>query len=138
MDKKPEKIHKRTFDIAWGDMDALGHVNNGKFFDYFQQSRIEWLQTLNLDLIHKEGPVVLQVACTYFKPVVYPARLCIHTTVSDFGRSSMMMHHKIYQKETLMAEGQSKIVWIDYKTNKSVALPKQIRQLEDKSTDDES
>ena len=28
-------VHEKTFAIAWGDMDALGHVNNARYFDYF-------------------------------------------------------------------------------------------------------
>lgn len=44
------KVHQRIFSIVWGDMDALGHVNNARYFDYFQEARIEWLATLNIDL----------------------------------------------------------------------------------------
>ena len=29
--------------IRWGDMDALGHVNNTVYFRYMEQARIEWL-----------------------------------------------------------------------------------------------
>ena len=43
-------VHSKNFNIAWGDMDALGHVNNARYFDYFQEARIEWLAGLGLDL----------------------------------------------------------------------------------------
>ncbi|WP_459075898.1 acyl-CoA thioesterase, partial [Legionella pneumophila] len=43
-------IHKKTFDIAWGDMDALGHVNNARYFDYFQEARIDWLRELDIKM----------------------------------------------------------------------------------------
>ena len=29
--------------IRWGDMDAMGHVNNTVYFRYMEQTRIEWL-----------------------------------------------------------------------------------------------
>ena len=45
MTNKKIAVHQKIFDISWGDMDALGHVNNGRYFDYFQQARIEWLCT---------------------------------------------------------------------------------------------
>ena len=41
MTEKKTAMHQRVFTIEWGDMDALGHVNNGRYFDYFQQARID-------------------------------------------------------------------------------------------------
>lgn len=120
-------LHEKTFDIAWGDMDALGHVNNGKYFDYFQEARIEWLQALNFDMKQEQGPVVVHVACSFLKPVVYPATLTIRSSLHDIGRSSLTMAHNLYQGENLVAEGISKVVWVDYQANQSVPLPDEIR-----------
>mgnify|MGYP001014012586 CR=1 FL=1 len=124
-----KKIHKKTFDIAWGDMDALGHVNNARYFDYFQEARIDWLRELDIKMTGQTGPVVIHVACTFLKPIVYPATVTIHSKVHSLGNSSMIMDHDLYQEETLMAQGVSKIVWIDYTQNKSVPLPDIIRNL---------
>lgn len=129
MNNKTHYIHEKTFAIAWGDMDALGHVNNGKYFDYFQEARIEWLRTLSLDMTQQEGPVVVHVAATFLKPIVYPARLTIKSSIHSQGRSSMIMNHDIYQGDTLMSQGSSKVVWIDYIHNKSIPLPEKIRTL---------
>ena len=122
-------VHQRTFTIVWGDMDALGHVNNSRYFDYFQEARIEWLRTINLDMKQTQGPVVVHVACTFLKPVIYPATFTINSSVSHIGRSSMVMDHDLYQGEELMAQGVSKIVWVDYQQNKSIPLPEEIRDL---------
>lgn len=122
-------IHKKTVDIAWGDMDALGHVNNARYFDYFQEARIDWLRELDIKMTGQTGPVVIHVACTFLKPIVYPATVTIHSKAHSLGNSSMIMDHDLYQEETLMAQGVSKIVWIDYTQNKSVPLPDIIRNL---------
>ncbi|MFW2570083.1 MULTISPECIES: acyl-CoA thioesterase [Legionella] len=122
-------VHQKTFAIEWGDMDALGHVNNGRYFDYFQQARIEWLESLSLDMKQQVGPVVIHVACTFLKPIVYPATLTIKSSVHNLGRSSITMDHDLYQGETLMTQGTSKIVWVDYRANKSVPIPDSIRNL---------
>ncbi|HHF7347689.1 TPA: acyl-CoA thioesterase [Legionella feeleii] len=122
-------VHQKTFAIEWGDMDALGHVNNGRYFDYFQQARIEWLESLNLDMKQQVGPVVIHVACTFLKPIVYPATLTIKSSVHNLGRSSITMDHDLYQGETLMTQGTSKIVWVDYRANQSVPIPDSIRNL---------
>lgn len=122
-------VHQKTFDIAWGDMDALGHVNNGKYFDYFQEARIEWLSKMNFSMREKTGPVVIHVACTFLKPLVYPARVNLLTSLHDLGHTSMIMDHDLYLGETLVAQGVSKVVWIDYTQNKAVPLPQAIRDL---------
>ena len=121
-------VHQKTFAIAWGDMDALGHVNNARYFDYFQEARIEWLREVNIYFTEKIGPVVIHVGCTYLKPVVYPATLTIRSCIHSLGNSSMAMDHDLYQNEILMAQGISKIVWVDYTQNKSVPLPEHIRE----------
>ena len=36
-------VHTSVQSIRWGDMDALGHVNNTVYFRYMEQARIEWL-----------------------------------------------------------------------------------------------
>lgn len=120
-------VHQKTVAIAWGDMDALGHVNNGRYFDYFQQARIDWLQELNLDMRQSLGPVVIHIACTFLKPVVYPATLTLTSSVHSLGRSSFIMDHDLYQNDQLMAQGTSKIVWVDYQKNQSVPVPDCIR-----------
>jgi len=122
-------VHQKTFNIAWGDMDALGHVNNARYFDYFQEARIEWLQGIKLDMVQKQGPVVIHVACTFLKAVVYPATLTIKSSIHSLGRSSLVMDHDLFQGEELMAQGTSKVVWVDYVANKSIPLPEEIRGL---------
>ncbi|MBF0316216.1 MAG: acyl-CoA thioesterase [Oligoflexia bacterium] len=122
-------IHQKEFNIAWGDMDALGHVNNACYFDYFQEARIDFFRTLEISLQENCGPVVIHAACNFLKPVVYPATLTLYTYWHTFGNSSLVMDHEIYQKEILMAHGSCKIVWVDYKKNKSIPLPDSLRRL---------
>lgn len=127
MTEQKTTVHQKTFNIAWGDMDALGHVNNARYFDYFQEARIEWLRALDIKMTEKTGPVVIQVGCTYLKPVIYPATITIISNVHSLGKSSMIMDHDLFQDEVLMAQGMSKIVWVDYTQSKSIPLPEIFR-----------
>lgn len=129
MSFEPIFVHEKTFAIAWGDMDALGHVNNARYLDYFQEARIEWLAELNIKLIGTTGPVVIHVAATFLKPIVYPATVTVRSNIHSLGNSSLVMDHHLFQNETLMTQGLSKIVWVDYKQNKSIPLPEVIRSL---------
>ena len=35
--------HVERIPIRWGDMDAMGHVNNTLYFRYLEIARLEWL-----------------------------------------------------------------------------------------------
>ena len=128
-------VHEKVFSVAWGDMDALGHVNNARYFDYFQEARMDWLRQLNMSMTGSTGPVVVHAACTFLKPVVYPATLTLRSRVGHVGRASMLMEHDLYQEDVLMAQGSCKIVWVDYKKQKSIPLPERMRSFGTKEMD---
>lgn len=107
-------------------MDALGHVNNAKFFDYFQEARIEWLASLKFELDQATGPVVVHTQCTYLKPIVYPASLVLTSSILEIGRTSFRIGHELFQGTQLMAKGDCKIVWVDYQLNKSIPVPEKL------------
>lgn len=120
-------IHEKVFNIEWGDMDALGHVNNGRYFDYFQQARIDWLDSIKISMDQNQGPVLIHIACTFLKPVIYPATVHLKSYMHSLGRSSFIVDHELLQNEEVMAHATSKIVWVDYLKNKSVPVPEIIR-----------
>jgi len=117
--------------VRWGDMDALGHVNNTVYFRYMEQSRIEWLEAMDfrLDPGQAEGVVIVNASCTFLIPVTYPATLEVRLLVGAPGRSSIPTYYEIrcVGNDTLYAEGAAKVVWIDGRTGKSVPLPERVR-----------
>ena len=120
-----KKVYEHVSAISWGDMDALGHVNNAKYFDYFQEARILWLSELGI-VFSATGPVLAHIDCTYLKPLVYPANILTKVYIHSLGRSSFSVDYDIQCNQMLIAKGTSKIVWVDYKLAKSVPLPKKI------------
>ncbi len=123
--------------LRWGDLDAYGHLNNTLFFRFFEQSRVEWLEQLDMPvrLGAEKTPVIINAQCTFKMPVNYPATVAIHLFAGQPGRSSLMTWYELYVEgdSRLYAEGAAKIVWMDMKTGKSVPLPEKIRALFDDS-----
>ena len=39
-------VHVERIAVRWGDMDAMGHVNNTVYFRYMEQARISWFDAL--------------------------------------------------------------------------------------------
>jgi acyl-CoA thioester hydrolase len=116
--------------IRWGDMDALGHVNNTIYFRYMEQTRVEWLDRLGFDLgvAHEEGVVVVNASCTFLLPITYPGDVEVRMYFGKPGRSSLQTHYELRKvgEETLYAEGAAKMVWINQTTGKSAPWPEWI------------
>ena len=46
MSEERRLAHVERIPIRWGDMDAMGHVNNTVYFRYMEQARISWFGAL--------------------------------------------------------------------------------------------
>lgn len=125
-------VHVSHIPVRWGDMDALGHVNNTVYFRYAEQARIEWLVSLDYanNVAVDEGLVIVNASCTFFRPITFPATVEVRTLIGKPGRSSLPTYYemRIAGDPTLYAEGASKIVWWNPATGKSVPLPEFIRR----------
>ena len=61
--------------IRWGDMDAMGHVNNTIYFRYLEIVRIEWLhQVVGAPDPAGEGPVIVNTFCNFLRQLEVPGR----------------------------------------------------------------
>ena len=115
--------------VRWGDMDALGHVNNAVYFSYIEQARVDWLSKREHLNHGTEGFVLINTQCTFLKPVVYPANVIVRTYLKDVGNSSVTLEHTLTTEEDSennYAIAEAKMVWIDYKAGKSRPLPQAI------------
>jgi acyl-CoA thioester hydrolase len=136
MEHPYQLVHTMRIPVRWGDMDALGHVNNTVYFRFAEQARIEWLEALGIaDIVAvEEGPVIVNASCTFFRPITYPATVEVRTLIGKPGRSSLPTFYEMRcigngDDDTLYAEGASKIVWWNPGTGKSLPLPDFIREI---------
>jgi len=130
---KRKLVHTETMPIRWGDMDAMGHVNNTIYFRYMEQARISWFEAIGArSAVKGQGPVIVNASCTFIKQLVYPGNVEIRTYVGEIGRSSLQTYLELrpsYDPGKIYAEGAAKVVWVNYLAEKSVPLPETIRQL---------
>jgi len=133
MDSARRLVHTTRIPVRWGDMDAMGHVNNTVYFRYAEQSRIEWLEALgfSLDASRDQAAVIVNASCTFLLPITYPATVEVRLYAGKPGRSSVPTYYEMrcVGDETIYADGAAKIVWFDPATGKSIPLPERIRAL---------
>ena len=116
--------------VAWGDMDAFGHVNNVMYYRYIESARIEYFDRLNVfdqDVL----TVVASSQCKYLKPVFYPDVLHIGARVEEMRNSAIRMHYVLFsqQQQQIVADGEAVIVFVDKVAMKKALIPQQLRKV---------
>ena len=127
-------VHTMRMPIRWGDMDAMGHVNNTTYFRYIESARIAWLEQVGgLPDSRAEGPVIVNASMNFLKQLTYPGEIEVRTFVAPPGRSSVEVSHEIRlvgengEPGDLHADGVAKVVWVDFRLGKSAPLPESLR-----------
>jgi acyl-CoA thioester hydrolase len=130
VDKK--QVFAMTIPIRWGDMDAMGHVNNTVYFRYLETVRIEWMRSIGCEPDPKgEGPVIVNAFCNFYKQLEYPGDVIATMFVSDPGKSSFESWCTLSRSDDpgiVYAAGGATTVWVNFPAQKSAPMPMRMRQ----------
>ncbi len=120
-----KQIHHLSMPMRWGDMDAMGHLNNTLYFRFMEECRLNWFLTIGTDLSKTEGigAVIVNAFCEFLKPITYPATVNMTMHLGALGRTSAQTYHAFMINGECYARGAAKIVWIDLHSGKSAPLP---------------
>lgn len=125
--------HELVIPIRWGDMDAMGHVNNTIYFRYLEITRLEWLFKIgappNPD---GQGCVIVNAFCNFIRQLEFPGNVLARHYVTNPGRSTFDTYITLERTDNpgvIYAESGSKTVWTDFRAQKSVPLPDWLRAL---------
>ena len=120
------------FATHWGDMDALGHVNNARYFTWFESARLALFERVGLAAAGRPsvGPILAHTRCDFLAPVVHPAELVAGTRIERLGTTSFTMAYGVAHAaapERLVARGEGVVVLIDYASGGKVPIPAELR-----------
>ncbi len=123
--RKP--VHEMVMPLRWGDMDAMGHINNTLYFRYMEVCRLDWI--FGLGAMHDltgEGPVIVNAFCNFLRQLEFPGDIRVTMSVANPGRSSFETYHTIERVDepgVVYAEGGARTVWSDYSKRRSAPIP---------------
>ncbi len=130
--ERKKLVHEMTFPIRWGDMDAMGHVNNAMYFRYMETARIEWMRSVDaMANPQGQGPVIVNAFCNFYRQLEYPGDVLVRSYVSDPGRSSFdtwTTMARASEPDVVCAAGGATVVWTDFPAQKSAPLPDWLRR----------
>ena len=120
--------------VRFSDVDAYRHVNNVKYFEYYQEARIAMLTAMRgvpeesgetRDL----GVVVAQIDVDYRTPLFFRERpYAVETWVSGVGRSSFVVEGHIRDGDQVLSAARVVMVAFDAVTQSARALTERQRR----------
>jgi acyl-CoA thioester hydrolase len=121
------------FPVAWGDMDALKHVNNVTYFRYFENARIAYFERIKIWEFMEEtgiGPILASTQCRFRAPLTYPDMVSIGTRISDIGPDGFTMKYIVasHRLSKIAAEGEGLLVTYDYRNNRRAPMPAELKK----------
>ena len=121
-----------SFPAHWGEMDALGHINNIRYFAWFETARIAFFRRVGIvaDRPTSTGPILATTTCDFLRPVSYPADIIVGARVPRVGNTSFVMEYGVAlagAPDELVARGSGVIVLVDYATGDKRRVPDDVR-----------
>ena len=128
-----KQVFETRFPVRWGDMDAMGHVNNAQYFRYLETARIDWMRSIGVNPAPQgQGPVIVNAFCNFYLQLSYPDEVLLKMFVSDAGRTTFetwATMERVEQPGRICAAGGGTVIWVDFPLQKAAQLPDWVRAL---------
>ena len=111
-----------SVNLKWGDMDAMRHVNNTRYFYYAESARLDFLLNAFPGLsgpkpeTMKHGLALAYTDCEFKVSLTYPDSVVIGSAVSEINETEFWLRHPIYSTklDCVAAESRSRMVHYDF------------------------
>jgi 4-hydroxybenzoyl-CoA thioesterase len=111
-------IHRTQIQIEWGDCDPFGIVFFPRYFEYFDactnalfHHALGVRKAAMLRKYRIAGIPLVQASCNFIVPSSFGDVVHVDSCVTEWGRSSFTVQHRLFREETLAVEGVEKRVW---------------------------
>lgn len=128
-------LHNKTefslpLKVYYSDTDALGIVNNIKYFYFIEKARFEYWESLGLNVVQdiskgKYKPVLVHQECNYYHSLKAGDKINVKVNVSKIGETSLTTEYFIKKDNLLVAYGNTVHVFLN-KQNKKIKVPEEI------------
>lgn len=121
----------KEISLLWGDMDALQHINNIKYFRYFEESRVYYMEKLGFFELMAQtgiGPILAEANCKYILPLTHPDTISVGTRTTTIDNSEFHQEYliKSWKNDKNAALGSARMVAYNYQQQQRTELPWQI------------
>jgi acyl-CoA thioester hydrolase len=119
--------------VAWGEMDAMQHLNNIVYLRYFESVRIAYFDRLGWMVLREQtgiGPILASIQCKFKLPLTYPDTVSVGTRIPRIEHDRFSMEYWIvsHRLQKIAAEGDGVVVSFNYRENKKAPLPEEVKR----------
>ncbi|MDD4848845.1 MAG: thioesterase family protein [Bacteroidales bacterium] len=96
--------HKTEIQMRMSDLDAIGHVNNGVQYIYFDIGRVEYLRNINENTVNWKDPelVIVHTECDFKHSILFTDHIFVETKTIEIGKKSVKMLQQIIDQNGII------------------------------------
>lgn len=119
--------------VRWGDLDALGHVNNTVFFQFCESARLAYFEKLGIARFYQaptDGPGMVACSLNFRRQLRYPGSVRTSARVTRIGGRSLVLEYQVVDEAdgAVIADGASTCLLVDYAAGKARELSPELRE----------
>jgi 4-hydroxybenzoyl-CoA thioesterase len=111
-------INRKDIQIEWGDCDPFGIVFFPRYFEYFDactnalfHRALGFPKAEMMRQFQIAGIPLVQASANFFAPSSFGDVVNVESCVTQWGKSSFTVHHRLLRGQVLAVEGVEKRVW---------------------------
>lgn len=121
--------HRTTVQLRFNDIDALGHVNNSVYFQFFDLAKTAYFAGLEVNADTnwcRPSIVIANVNCSFLVPTLFQEPVEVLTQCAKLGNKSLTLLQHLINSDTgeVKATCATVMVHLDPDTNQPAPLPK--------------
>jgi len=121
--------------VRYADTDQMKMVHHGKYFEYFEQARSDFLRSIGLSYaeVEKNGTYlpVIEAFAKYRQSAQYDELITVETVVEEMPVARIRLSYKIFRESTQdpIVEGYTVHSFLNAATGKPTRAPAQFLQV---------
>lgn len=127
----PTFAHWTDVTLRFSDQDALGHVNNTKYPQFFEAGRVAFIRQMMSRFQIPYRSILASTKINYVQQLHYPGTVRVGTRLIRLGNSSYDLEQVVHRDdapEQKIATCVSTMVFFDYQANRKVPASEELRR----------
>jgi acyl-CoA thioester hydrolase len=117
--------------VYYQDTDAGGVVFHGKYLNFFERARTEWLRHLGFDvrqLAEHEGVlfIVRELRVSYLRPAQLDEMLTVTAALENLGRAQFTLDQRVLRATDLLVQGSVNLACVSVEGLKPARVPSRL------------
>ena len=119
--------------LRYSDLDPVGHVNNNAYGQLVENARTllfddaQKISGLGDNELQTKDWVIRRLEFDFLQELRYPGEIDVGIAVTQFGNSSMILHHGVFAKDYCAATAMGVSVYFDLIQRASATIPSDMK-----------